>query len=281
MRAVALSGGAGLLSDDGTVAELEMPYPSLTAYLRDGGRLESLDRVSVRRRLAPEAARLDAIAGSESAVWGVGLNYRSKQLATGREAPEQPVIFVKGPAATCPSTQAILLPSASRCVDYEAEIAVLVGSQLHKASTAEARRAVAGYAAGNDVTARDVMRWTNNPSLAKSFPGFGQFGSVVEVTIDGWPGDPIPLSSSVNGEIRQLDTSEGMLLPVQDLLAYISRFTCLRPGDVVLSGTPAGTGDEQQRYLGGGDVVEVAVGDLPPLISQVADANTGPDARPG
>jgi 2-keto-4-pentenoate hydratase/2-oxohepta-3-ene-1,7-dioic acid hydratase in catechol pathway len=144
---------------------------------------------------------------------------------------------------------------------------VVVGAHLFEAKAHEAADAVAGVAAANDVTARDVMRATGNPSLAKSFPGFGQVGATVRPRgeLDGL--DEIELVTRVNGDVRQNDSSGGMLLSIPDVLSLLSRYVVLRPGDIVLSGTPAGTGDEVTGYLRAGDVVEVIVDSLPPLVT--------------
>ncbi|MBO0732617.1 MAG: fumarylacetoacetate hydrolase family protein, partial [Acidimicrobiaceae bacterium] len=111
-----------------------------------------------------------------------------------------------------------------------------------------------------------------SPSLAKSFPGFAQFGVTVAApeVLGGF--ERIGLQTTVNGEVRQQDTGGGMIVPVGELLALISRYTLLRPGDVVLTGTPAGTGDERGCYLAPGDVIEVTVGDLPALCSYVIES---------
>jgi len=269
VRLVSLADGVGRLEDDGTVAVLDIPYPGLSDLLADGTPLSSLSGAPARSRM-PYGEQLESPVGPASAVWGIGLNYRSKQLATGRDLPEHPTLFVKAPGAL--DGVRIPLPSqAPQCVDYEGELAVIVGSHLLDASPSAARDAVAAVMAANDVTARDVMRATGSPSLAKSFPGFAQFGATVAdpEALGGY--ENIQLQTTVNGEIRQQDTSGGMILPVGELLALISHYTLLRPGDVVLTGTPAGTGDERGCYLAPGDVVEVTVADLPPLCSYVVD----------
>jgi 2-keto-4-pentenoate hydratase/2-oxohepta-3-ene-1,7-dioic acid hydratase in catechol pathway len=274
---VALRGGVGRLEDDGTVAVLDVAYGGLGEFLAEGEPLAWLARAAVRSRLAYGEGLASPVRPG-SAVWGVGLNYRSKQVATRRRVAEQPVLFLKAPGAL--TGGAIALPSqAPGCVDYEGEIAVVVGRHLHDAAPDVAVRAVIGVVAANDVTARDVMRTTGNPSLAKSFPGFGQFGAVVAdpESIGGFAG--IEVRTTVNGQLRQHDHGDGMILPVGELLALISRYTLLRPGDIVLTGTPAGTGDELGRYLAPGDVVEVGLGDLPPLCSRVVSSSLSDGQR--
>jgi 2-keto-4-pentenoate hydratase/2-oxohepta-3-ene-1,7-dioic acid hydratase in catechol pathway len=268
MKVVALVGGVGRLDPDGTVAQLDVACPSLTAFLRAGHPLADLATAGIVRRMPLAEAPVAPAAGAGSTVWGVGLNYRSKQLATGRDVPDHPVLFVKSAGSIAAVGAPITLPQASSCVDYEGEIAVLIGAPLFAAAPDEAGRAVIGFTAANDVTARDVMRWSGNPTLAKSFPNFGQIGPVVDVDGDGLAGT-VTIDVDVNGERRQKDSSDGMLIGIAELVAVLSTYTPLWPGDLVLTGTPAGTGDETQRFLGDGDVVSVSVGELPPLVSVI------------
>lgn len=273
MNLVGLRGGIGRLEEDGTVSELDVPHTSIAAFLSDYGGRAGMDRAiacGARDNRELGAADVASVLSRGSTVWGVGLNYLSKQLATGRERPAEPVLFSKAPSAFAGVGSPIFLPEAAPdCVDYEGEIAVIIGKLLHCSSEAEAADGIGGYLAANDVTARDVMRASGNPTIAKSFPSFGQLGSVV-----GWPEDPaalaaVTVTTSVDGELRQADDGSGMLIPAGELVALLSRYVVLQPGDVVLTGTPAGTGDETGCYLQPGNVVEVRVGDLPPLVTEV------------
>ena len=274
MRYLALERGIGRL-EDGGVAVLDAPM-CLADFLAEGGRLADLEGAAVVDRLPLEGARLAPVVRPSAATWGIGLNYRSKQEATGRSLPERPTLFSKAASAAVAPGGAIRIPaSAPDCVDYEGEIAVILSSPLFEAGPDEAASAVGAVTAANDVTARDVMRATGNPSLAKSYPGFGQLGSAVldPVTAGGF--DALTLTTRVNGDVRQSDTGAGLIYPVEELLALLSQHVLLRPGDVVLTGTPAGTGDETRTYLGGGDAVEVEVAGLPALRSPVVDGRVG------
>ena len=206
-------------------------------------------------------------------VWGIGLNYSSKQQATGRALPECPTLFVKAAASLQVGGGTVTLPPAAPDqVDYEGEIAVVIGADLYQASVRDATRSVALVAAANDLTARNVLRTTGNPTLAKSFPGFGQLSNVfVDAETLGGLHD-IPLVTTVGGEVRQSDTSNGLIMTVGEVVAFLSRYVALRRGDVVLTGTPAGTGDEAGVYLSGGDTVTVTVADLPPLRTDIVTA---------
>lgn len=204
------------------------------------------------------------------------MNYRSKQLVTGRPEPAEPVLFVKASSSFRGAGSPIAIPAeAPDCVDYEGEIAVMIGCYLHHAGEDEAGEAIAGYLAANDVTARDVMRRSGSPSIAKSFPGFGQLGCTMACVEGAADVDGVSIRTRVGDELRQDDSSDGMLVPIAELVARLSCYALLRPGDLILTGTPAGTGDETGRYLSTGDTVEVRVGGLPPLLSKVV----GPAAK--
>lgn len=270
MTVVSLREGVGRLERDGTVAELDQPHASLRSFLLSGHSLDDLSSRKVRRRWPIDEAPLAPVAAEGATIFGVGLNYLSKQLATGRTPPDEPVLFIKALSSLGMPGAPVILPAESDCVDYEGEIAAIIGGTVFEAAADTAIRAVAGVAAANDLTARDVMRRSGNPSLAKSFPGFGQIGSFVgSLESMGGP-EAIDLRVTVNGVVRQSDCSAGMLISIGSLVALISRYVVLRPGDIVLTGTPSGTGDEEQRYLAAGDVVEVAVGDLPLLHNRLA-----------
>ena len=138
MKVVALVGGVGRLDPDGTVAQLDVPFPSLTAFLRAGQPLADLAKAAVVLPRALEEAPVAPAAGAGATVWGVGLNYRSKQIATGRDVPDHPVLFVKSAGSIAAAGAPITLPQASSCVDYEGEIAVLIGAPLFEATHDEA-----------------------------------------------------------------------------------------------------------------------------------------------
>jgi 2-keto-4-pentenoate hydratase/2-oxohepta-3-ene-1,7-dioic acid hydratase in catechol pathway len=280
MTLLALAEGVGRLEPDGTVSILDTGRPDLPALLAtaSGAELARLDggAASVARRLPLDDVRPASLRARGTTVWGIGLNYTSKLVATGRTAPEHPTFFVKAGL----DGEVLRLPVlAPDCVDYEGEIAVVIGRPLHRCDPAEAAAGVVALAAADDVTARDVMRSTGNPLLAKSFPGFVQLGTAVAPCADVDALDDVALVTLVNGEVRQHDTSAGMLLSIGEVLAALSQYVVLQPGDLVLTGTPAGTGDEDGRYLAAGDVVEVRVASLPALVTTVHDV-AAVDDRP-
>ncbi|CAN5298280.1 fumarylacetoacetate hydrolase family protein [soil metagenome] len=181
----------------------------------------------------------------------VGRNYAAHAKELGNEVPKEPLIFLKPPSSIIGDGDSILLPSQSRQVEFEGEIGILLGDRLHHATEAAAGRAVRAVLAANDVTARDLQRSDSQWTRAKGFDTFCPIGE---------PGATLPslddltLVSRVNGEERQRAHSTQMVFPIGAVLAYISTIMSLEPGDLVLTGTPAGVGALQD-----GDVVEVEI----------------------
>lgn len=203
------------------------------------------------------------------AIWGVGLNYHSKAELTGRPLPAEPILFLVPPSSLGGPDGAVRLPlDRTAQPDYEGEIAVVLGRSLYRATPEQARTAVRGITAANDLTARDVMKSTGSPLLAKSFPGFTQLGPDLRVLEDPDELEDVRLRTLVNGEPRQDDQASGLIFAVPELLSRISYHAQLDPGDVVLTGTPAGTGQDLGVYLRPGDVVTVEVDGLRPLVTQ-------------
>ena len=181
----------------------------------------------------------------------VGSNYADHAKELGNEVPKEPLIFLKPPSSMIGDGDAILLPPQSLQVEFEGEIAILLGQRLHHASEAVAARAVRAVLAANDVTARDLQRSDGQWTRAK---GFDTFCPVGEPGANVPPLDDVTLVTRVNGEERQRARSAEMVFPIGALLAYISTIMSLEPGDLVLTGTPAGVG-----VLHEGDVVEVEI----------------------
>lgn len=181
----------------------------------------------------------------------VGRNYREHAKELGNEVPAEPLIFLKPPSAVIREGQPIMLPELSKQVEYEGEIGVLIGRTLHRASEDESRAAIAGIAAVNDVTARDLQKRDGQWTRAKGFDSFCPVGPLGPA-----PADLSTLSvvTRVNGRERQRATAAEMVFGIPSLLQYISAVMTLEPGDLVATGTPAGVGP-----LADGDVVEVEI----------------------
>lgn len=263
----------GLAAVDGPRAHLlDLPHPDVGALLRDAGSLAPAEEADRTATVAlAELGPLRAPLPPPSTVWGVGLNYRCKAARTGRDLPDEPILFLKPPSAHAAPGAVLPVPRPRPTeLDYEAELGLVIGRPLHAAAPEEAWAAVAGLTTANDMTARDVMRATGNPTLAKGFPGFAPVGPSV---LDARGLDDaldLRVRSWVDGEPRQDGRTSDLVFTVSDLLARLSRYALLAPGDVVLTGTPAGTGDDLGRHLDDGQEVVVEVEGLLPLRNRLA-----------
>jgi 2-keto-4-pentenoate hydratase/2-oxohepta-3-ene-1,7-dioic acid hydratase in catechol pathway len=250
---------------------LSSPYAHLGQVLEATGSLDVLADAPVvgERSLGELAAIVQAPLGRPHAVWGVGLNYHSKAELTGRPVPTEPIIYLAAGSAVRPGGSVEFPTGQTTQMDYEAEIAVIVGRRLYRADPGEVWSHLAGITAANDMTARDVMTRTKAPTLAKSFPGFNPLGPSVLSIDELADRDRIGVRSRVNGEARQQDTSAGLIFDIPDLVARISWYAALEPGDVIMTGTPAGTGQDRNEFLHAGDEVVIEVDGVLPLTNRI------------
>ena len=181
----------------------------------------------------------------------VGRNYAAHATELGNAVPERPMLFFKPPSAVIGPGEPIMLPAASQHVEFEAEIGVVVGRRLRRASPSEAEAAISGFACVNDVTARDLQKLDGQWGRAKGFDTFCPVGVAI---LPGVNWQSLEIVSRLNGEERQRAIASDMVFGIPDLLAYISGVMTLEPGDLVATGTPAGTG-----RLADGDLIEVEI----------------------
>lgn len=189
----------------------------------------------------------------------VGLNYRAHGDEKGR--PEHPAIFTRFWDTQIGHDRPLMSSTASTMFDYEGELAVIIGCSGRAIKQADALDHVAGYSCYNDATMRDWQRHSTQYTAGKNFPGTGAFGPYL-VTADQ-VGDPgcLELTTRVEGMVVQQASTAVMLFSVPELIAYVSTFAPLAPGDVLVTGTPAGSGASHRppRYLSGGALVEVEI----------------------
>ncbi len=207
-------------------------------------------------------AELAAPLSRPSKIVCVGLNYHDHCVETGTAVPERPLLFAKFPSSLSGPGDPIAWPERlSEQVDWEVELAVVIGSRLKRAGLGEALDAVFGYTAANDVSARDLQFGDGQWTRGKSLDSFCPLGPVV-VTAEEF-GDPQShaLSTRVNGETVQDSSTDRMVFDVATILSFASQAMTLEPGDLVLTGTPAGCGAFRSPpvFLAPGDVVEVEV----------------------
>jgi 2-keto-4-pentenoate hydratase/2-oxohepta-3-ene-1,7-dioic acid hydratase in catechol pathway len=181
----------------------------------------------------------------------VGRNYRDHAKEMGNDVPKEPLIFLKPPSSVIGNGESVQLPPQSRQVEHEGEIGVIIGRRLRRVSPQEARTAVSSIVAANDVTAPDLQRSDSQWTRAKGFDTFCPVGEPGAAPNDL---ETLTVVTKVNGIERQRGRAGDMVYSIPDVLAYISQVMTLEPGDLVLTGSPAGVGT-----LTPGDEVEVEV----------------------
>ena len=185
-------------------------------------------------------------------IVALGLNYRDHAAEFGHPIPDEPLIFLKPSTAVIGPDQEIIYPAMSRRVDYEAELAVVIGRTCRHVREEDFRDYVLGYTAINDVTARDLQKKDGQFTRSKSFDTFAPLGPWIETAIPD--PDNLMVEAYLNGERRQHSSTANMVFGVATLVSFVSRIMTLRPGDVIATGTPAGIGP-----MAPGDVVEIRV----------------------
>ncbi len=282
----------GVLKDGGIVdagARLGSAFTSLDSLLAAGA-LESLRELAAKypADYALENVRLLKPLLNPGKILCVGINYADHDESQGKEPiarPQYPVLFFRTPNSLVAHGEALIRPPESKLLDYEGEIVLVIGKKGRRVAESDATTHIAGYTICNEGTLRDWQRHTKvNNTPGKNFDRSGAIGPWIVTTdefapnIDPNNGDPNNIGPTrvitrVNGETRQDDTTDHMLFPFSMLISYASRFTTLEPGDIIVSGTPPGTGASHNppRYLVPGDIVEVEVPGIGTLRNPVAD----------
>jgi 2,4-didehydro-3-deoxy-L-rhamnonate hydrolase len=209
-----------------------------------------------------DTARLGAPAPAPRQAFGIGLNYRDHAAESELAIPDVPVVFAKFTSAMCGHGATIVVPREETRPDYEGEVAVVIGRRTYRADEGEARAAVGGISAMNDVSGRRAQLETplRQFTLGKSFDSFAPMGPCVAST-EGVDLRSIAIRTAVSGEVMQESSTRNLIFSIVDLVRYCSAGMTLEPGDVIATGTPSGVGDARTppRYLRAGDVVEVTV----------------------
>ncbi|MGW8483998.1 fumarylacetoacetate hydrolase family protein [Microbacterium sp. NPDC055903] len=226
--------------------------PMFTGYETTGERVPLADAAL----LAPVIPR--------SKVVCVGKNYHDHAKEMGGEAPEEPLLFLKPNTAVIGPGDAIVRPTISEQTDFEGELAVVIGRVAKNVAAADALDYVFGYTIANDVTARDLQRKDGQWTRGKGFDTFCPLGPVIDTEFDA---ESATVQTRVNGDVRQQAPLTDMIHSVAEIIAYASAVFTLLPGDVILTGTPAGVGP-----FVAGDTVEVEITGLGILRNPARDA---------
>lgn len=229
-------------------------------------------------------ARLGPPVTDPEKILCIGLNYRDHAEETGMAAPSSPIVFAKFANSLVGPTDEVVVPPPGGEIDYEAELAVVIGDRCARLAPEEAIDHVFGAMAFNDVSARNLQMSTSQWTMGKAIDTFAPCGPAL-VSLDE-VGDlqDLKVGASVNGEVVQDGHTASMIFPVAEMIAYISSVMTLEPGDIIATGTPAGVGMGRKPPLAleAGDVVEVEVEGLGGLRNKiVAEAPVGTTAAAG
>jgi len=254
------------IKQDGDIIQLEGTMQDLI-----NGGSEGINVLKSQMDLEGTASQLQIIQRSKvklvspitspSKIIGIGLNYKDGAAELGKEEPKFPIVFLKLPSTISGTDDVLPLPSVSKQVDWEVELAVVIGKHARNVSENDALDYVFGYTVGIDYTARDLMArngglWT----LAKNFAGFSCLGPAL-VTKDEIIPFNLKLETRINGVVKQQGSTANMIFGISQLIAYLSKHMDLEPGDVILTGTPAGLGVARspQEFIKLGDKIECSV----------------------
>nr|WP_057929639.1 fumarylacetoacetate hydrolase family protein [Burkholderia ambifaria] len=229
----------GVVEDGRTIARLaNTPF----AGLRRSGETDRLDAVRI---LTPVP---------EPRVFGLGYNYRAHSNEVGKPVPDQPVLFMKPSTSVIGPGESIVYPADGENVHFEGELVVVIGSRARHVSEADALDHVLGYTCGNDVSDRVLQRRESAFGCLLAGKGYDTFAPIGPDIVTDIDPSNLQVITRVNGEVRQNGNTADLLFPVPYLIAYLSRYVTLLPGDLIMTGTPAGVGP-----LKVGDAVEVEI----------------------
>lgn len=225
-------------------------------------------------RLPLDAVSLAPVIPRPSKIFCVGLNYRTHILEMGRDLPSVPTLFGKFAASLLGARDQIVLPSVSEEVDWEAELAVVVGSPLRRATPAQAAAAIAGYAVLNDVSMRDWQWRTTQWLQGKTFENSTPVGPWL-TTADEVDASDLEVRCEVDGVVMQRSRTSDLLFTPADILAYASQIITLEPGDLIATGTPGGVGAarDPKIFLAPGQVLRTVIEGLGECVNECVKEN--------
>jgi 2-keto-4-pentenoate hydratase/2-oxohepta-3-ene-1,7-dioic acid hydratase in catechol pathway len=268
----------GLVQDDHVVvlsAVLGERAPDLKALIAAGllPQAAALAQTAGAPRVPLAGLTLLPVIPNPGQIFCIGLNYAEHVRETGREVTETPVVFMRVPASQVAHGQDIMRPPESVRLDFEAEIAVIIGKGGRRIREADAWDHIAGYSCYNDGSVRDWQVATSQWTPGKNFWRTGGFGPWMVSSDEIVPGQVMRLQTVLNGQVMQDTTTDKMIHSIPRQIAYISTFTPLSPGDVIVTGTPGGVGNKRNPpvYMKPGDVCEIVVDAIGTLRNGIRD----------
>jgi 2-keto-4-pentenoate hydratase/2-oxohepta-3-ene-1,7-dioic acid hydratase in catechol pathway len=270
----------GVWTDTGIVdltGRLGNDIGDVRALLASGGLDRALEAVAgLQPDVDPAAVTFLSPVPVPEKILCVGVNYanRNAEYRDGSELPKYPSIFMRTPGSLVGHRQPIVLPPESRELDYEGEIVIVIGKAGRRIAEADAEAHIAGLTCMNEGTIRDWTRHGKfNVTQGKNFDRTGSIGPWM-TTADAFESfESLRVTTRVNGELRQDDTTANLMFSFRHIIAYVSTFTTLMPGDLIATGTPVGTGARRDPpvFLASGDVVEVEVAGVGRLVNEIID----------
>lgn len=269
----------GAVSNDGVIdLGRRLRAPSLKDLLADGLPLASMMRGLSADYSLRDIQLLPPIPNATHII-GIGLNTKSHfeetlELMSRKpgDYPTHPRLFMRGQLSHVGHGAPILIPTVSNQLDYEGEIAVVIGKPCHNVSSATALNYVAGYSCYNDGSVRDYQLHTNQSTGGKNFFASGSFGPWITTADEIDDLAKLKLETRVNKELRQTLTVDDLIFSFSELIEYISQIYVLQPGDVIATGSPAGIGFLQKKWLRDGDLIEITVSGIGTLVNPVSSA---------
>lgn len=262
----------GLATDTGVVSLSSANYPTMRSALAAG----MLDKLGAAAQGQPDTCSLDQITylpviTDPGKIICIGHNYEEHRVETERDKTENPTVFLRVADSQTGHLQPLLMPPESDHFDYEGEIAVVIGKGGRRIARDQAWEHVAGYSAYNDGSVRDWQRHTTQFAPGKNFVGTGAFGPILVTRGEIADGEELSLTTRLNGQVMQHATTAMLIFPIPRLIEYVSTFTTLAPGDVIVSGTPGGVGARRQPpvWMKEGDLVEIEVSKIGVLRNRV------------
>ncbi len=271
----------GVVVPDG-IFDLKSRMPEYST-LRDALEWQALDAIKafIEDAPAPDYALGDLffepVIPNPGQILCIGLNYEEHRLETRREKLGYPTIFARFAGSQIGHDQSILLPPESTMLDYEGELAIVIGKTCRRASEEDAFSYIAGYACYNDASIRDFQRHTSQFHPGKNFPATGAFGPWLVTRDEVADVEELSIETRLNGAIVQSGKLSNLIYSLPQLVSYCSIFTELRPGDVIVTGTPGGVGmaHNPQLWMKAGDEIIVDIKGVGTLVNQVADERVG------
>jgi 2-keto-4-pentenoate hydratase/2-oxohepta-3-ene-1,7-dioic acid hydratase in catechol pathway len=265
----------GVLRDEGVVdlgAALGAAAPDLRSLLA-AGLLPEVAELTAGRQPDVQLGAVDLlpVIPNPGKIVCIGLNYYEHVTETGQKVTEDPTLFLRLPASQVAHGQAIVLPPETQKLDYEGEIAIVIGKAGRRIREADAWSYIAGYSCYNDGSVRDWQMASSQWTAGKNFCRTGGFGPWMVSSDEIAPGRSMTLSTRVNGQEVQRATTDMMIHSIPRQIAFVSTFIPLEPGDVIVTGTPGGVGARRNPplFLKPGDVVEVEVDAIGTLRNSV------------